>query len=136
MDDETRCWLNDSLPASDQGSVAVCDSKWINPRPQSCLCLAWSGYPSNDDEDDVHLTLALATPAFTTIRFWRRHFFVPASKIILFCDSYRLLFKCVTGISSSNLLLGVKRFRTLRQVAAAKRNGSVSIILKPWMSLW
>ena len=40
------------LPASDSGSPAVCDSKRINPRPQSCLCLTWSGYPSNDDDDD------------------------------------------------------------------------------------
>ena len=39
-----------SLPASDLGSAAVWGSKRINPRPQSCLCLAWSGYPSKDDE--------------------------------------------------------------------------------------
>ena len=53
LDDETRCWLNDkSLPASDPGSAAVWDSKRINPRPQSCLCLTWSGYASNDDDDD------------------------------------------------------------------------------------
>ena len=39
-----------SLPASDPGSAAVRGSKRINPRPQSCLCLTWSGYPSNDDE--------------------------------------------------------------------------------------
>ena len=41
-----------SLPASDPGSAAVWGSKRINPRPQSCLCLAWSGCPSNDDDDD------------------------------------------------------------------------------------
>ena len=41
-----------SLPAFDPGSAAVWGSKRINPRPQSCLCLAWSGYPSNDDDDD------------------------------------------------------------------------------------
>ena len=41
-----------SLPASDSGSTAVWGSKRINPRPQSCLCLTWSGYPSNDDDDD------------------------------------------------------------------------------------
>ena len=41
-----------SLPASDPGSAAVWGSKRINPRPQSCLCLAWSGFPSNDDDDD------------------------------------------------------------------------------------
>ena len=40
-----------SLPASDSGSAAVWGSKRINPRPQSCLCLTWSGYPSNDDDD-------------------------------------------------------------------------------------
>ena len=32
-----------SLPASDPGSAAVWGSKRINPRPQSCLCLTWSG---------------------------------------------------------------------------------------------
>ena len=41
-----------SLPASDSGSTAVWGSKRINPRPQSCLCLTWSVYPSNDDDDD------------------------------------------------------------------------------------
>ena len=51
LDDETRCWLNDITAASDPGSGAVWGSKRINPRPQSCLCLAWSGYPSNDDDD-------------------------------------------------------------------------------------
>ena len=44
--------LTTSLPASDPGSAAVWGSKRINPRPQSCLCLAWSGCPSNDDDDD------------------------------------------------------------------------------------
>ena len=39
------------LPASDSGIAAVWGSKRINPRPQSCLCLTWSGYPSNDDDD-------------------------------------------------------------------------------------
>ena len=33
-------------------SAAVWGSKRINPRPQFCLCLACSGYPSNDDDDD------------------------------------------------------------------------------------
>ena len=41
--------LMTSLPTSDPGSAAVWGSKRINPRPQSCLCLTWSGYPSNDD---------------------------------------------------------------------------------------
>ena len=52
LDDETR-WLGlmTSLPASDPGSAAVWGSKRINPRPQSCLCLAWSGCPSNDDDE-------------------------------------------------------------------------------------
>ena len=39
------------LPASDPGSAAVWGSKRINPRSQSCLCLTWSGYPSNGDDD-------------------------------------------------------------------------------------
>ena len=42
--------LMTSLPASDPGSTTVSGSKRINPRPQSCLCLAWSGCPSNDDK--------------------------------------------------------------------------------------
>ena len=41
------------LPASDSGSAAACRSKRINPRPQSCLCLTWSGCPSNDDDDET-----------------------------------------------------------------------------------
>ena len=44
--------LMTSLPASDPGSTAVWGSKKINPRPQSSLCLTWSGYPSNDDDDN------------------------------------------------------------------------------------
>ena len=40
------------LPESDSGNSAVWCSKRINPRPQSCLCLTWSGYPSNDDDDE------------------------------------------------------------------------------------
>ena len=52
LDDETRCWLNTPLPASNSGSTAVWGSKRINPRPQPCLCLTRSGYPSNDDDDD------------------------------------------------------------------------------------
>ena len=38
--------LTTSLPASDPGSTTACGSKRINPRPQSCLCLTWSGCPS------------------------------------------------------------------------------------------
>ena len=45
--------LMTSLPASDPGSAAVWGSKRINPGPQSCLYLTWSGYPSNDNNDDV-----------------------------------------------------------------------------------
>ena len=48
--------LMTSLPASDPGSTAVWGSKRINPQPQSCLCLAWSGCPSNDDDDDDDLS--------------------------------------------------------------------------------
>ena len=43
--------LTTLLPASDPGSAAVWGSKRINPRPQFCLCLAWSGCPSNDDDE-------------------------------------------------------------------------------------
>ena len=52
LDDETDAGLITPLPAPDSGSAAVRGSKRINPRPQSCLCLTWSGYPSNDDDDD------------------------------------------------------------------------------------
>ena len=48
-----------SLPASDPGSAAVWGSKRINSRPQFYLCLAWSGCPSNDDDDDEWNLLAL-----------------------------------------------------------------------------
>ena len=41
------------LPASDSGSAAVWVSRRINPRPQSCLCLTWSGCPSNDDDERI-----------------------------------------------------------------------------------
>ena len=37
------------LPASDSGTAAVWGSKRINLRPRSCLCLTWSGCPSNDN---------------------------------------------------------------------------------------
>ena len=53
LDDELDAGLMTSLPASDPGSAAVLCSKRINPRPQSCLCLTWSRYLSNDDDDDV-----------------------------------------------------------------------------------
>ena len=33
------------LPTSDSGSAAAWGSIRINPRSQSCLCLAWSGCP-------------------------------------------------------------------------------------------
>ena len=39
------------LPASDPGSAAVWGSKKINPRARSCLCLIWSGCPSNDNDE-------------------------------------------------------------------------------------
>ena len=38
--------MADYLPASDPGSTAAWGSKRINLRPQSCLCLTWSGYLS------------------------------------------------------------------------------------------
>ena len=52
--------LTTSLPASDSGSTAVWGSKRINPRPQSCLYLACSGYPSND-ERRLHQRQATST---------------------------------------------------------------------------
>ena len=53
-----------SLPASDPGSAAVWGSKRINPRPQFCLCLAWSGCPSNNDNDDQRRSDCLRTAKF------------------------------------------------------------------------
>ena len=38
------------LPAFDPGSIAAWGSKRIKLWPQSCLCLTWYGYPSNDDD--------------------------------------------------------------------------------------
>ena len=55
-----------SLPAFDLGSAAAWGSKRINSGPQSCLCLTWSGYPLNKDNNDngVH-----AGPAWTPLSF-------------------------------------------------------------------
>ena len=55
LDDELDAGLITPLPASDPGSAAAWGSKRINPRPQSCLCLTWSGYLSNDDDDPERL---------------------------------------------------------------------------------
>ena len=49
------------LPASDSGSAACWGSKRIKPRPQSCLCLTWSGCPSNDDGNDDECLAFLST---------------------------------------------------------------------------
>ena len=68
--------LMTSLPASDPGSAAVWGSKRINPRPQSCLCLAWSGYPSYDDDDETYLKFteskSFANPRLNsaTLKHW------------------------------------------------------------------
>ena len=48
--------LRTPLPASDSGISEVWGSKRINPWPQSCLCLTWSEYPSNEDDDYNKLT--------------------------------------------------------------------------------
>ena len=56
------------LPASDSGSAAVWGSKRINPRPQSCLCLTWSGCPLNDDDDhDDELCTKAKIFVFTSV---------------------------------------------------------------------
>ena len=59
--------LMTSLPASDPGSAAVWGSKRINPRPQFCLCLSWSGYPSNDDDDDDPQLIYTYPPSASSI---------------------------------------------------------------------
>ena len=56
--------LMTSLPASDPGSTAVWGSKRINPRPQPCLCLTWSGYPSNDDDDVNEIFVLIKKPFY------------------------------------------------------------------------
>ena len=43
LNDKLDAGLITPLPASDSGSATVWGSKRINPRPQSCLCLTWSG---------------------------------------------------------------------------------------------
>ena len=60
LDDETESGLTPSLPPSDSGSAAAWVNKRINSRLQSCLCLTWSGYPSNDEEEEK-------TVIFTTL---------------------------------------------------------------------
>ena len=67
--------LMTSLPASDSGSTAVWGSKRINPRPQSRLCLTWSGYPSNDDDNISHQKSRKATAATAAVHsdgYWVR----------------------------------------------------------------
>ena len=72
-----------SLPASDPGNAAVWGSKRINPRPQSCLCLAWSGCPSNDD-DNGRLLPFCPTPTYLGVKLDRsltfRHHLVALRK--------------------------------------------------------
>ena len=41
------------LPASDSGSAAVWGSKRTSTRPQFCLCLTWSGCPSNNNDSNI-----------------------------------------------------------------------------------
>ena len=64
--------LMTSLPASDPGSAAVWGSKRINPRPQSCLCLTWSGYPSNDDDDELREALLKLLPFQTCLLLFKK----------------------------------------------------------------
>ena len=47
--------LTKSLSASDPGSTASWDSKRIKPRPQSCLCLTWSGCSFKRQQRRLHL---------------------------------------------------------------------------------
>ena len=51
LDDKTRCWLNNITASIWFGQCGSLGSKRINPRPQFCLCLTWSGCPSNDDDE-------------------------------------------------------------------------------------
>ena len=49
------------LPAFDSGSATVWGSKRMNPWPQSCLCLTWSGCPSNNDDDNNERSEVIGT---------------------------------------------------------------------------
>ena len=76
------------FPASDSGSAAVWGSKSINPRPQFCLCLTWSGYPLNDDDDDdntTHLQLIIMNNCW--LRNSDIHFFIWSSLFKFPADS-------------------------------------------------
>ena len=65
--------LTTSLPASDSGSAAVWGSKRINPRPQSCLCLTWSWYPSNDDDEQKRFCFNyVKTSLFLAVTFMEK----------------------------------------------------------------
>ena len=59
LDDETRCWL------LIHGSAAVWGSKRINPRPQSCLCLTWSGYTLQATTTTTTFTCCTSFPALS-----------------------------------------------------------------------
>ena len=48
-----------SLPASDPGSTSAWGSKRINPRPQFCLCLTWSGCLSKQRQRPDVITKSL-----------------------------------------------------------------------------
>ena len=65
------------LPAFDSGSAAVWGSKRINPWPQSCLCLTWSGYPLNENNEYRKLLLVNRNEQFSNkavpinaVAFW------------------------------------------------------------------
>ena len=77
--------LMTSLPASDPGSAAVWGSKRINPRPQSCLCLTWSGYPSNDDDDERNAPISqvkiVNAPSTSTLNASTDEFQPPTSNV-------------------------------------------------------
>ena len=66
-----------SLPASDPGSAAVWGSKRINSRPQFCLCLAWSGCPSNDDDDEFSTYPLRVTLTHQSLSFFERALRLP-----------------------------------------------------------
>ena len=102
--------LMTSLPASVPGSAAVWGSKRINPRPQSCLCLAWSGCPSNNDDESMlnDLVKDLALPKYkaeilgSSLKQWNlleqeikiSEFCHRNEKLSSFFDSYNSLCFC------------------------------------------
>ena len=83
------------LPASDSGSTVAWGSKRINPRPQSCLCLTWSGYPLNNDDDEkayIHLFFTSQSNCFIVFSM----LFSGSGNIILTLCLHQITINCLS----------------------------------------